>query len=306
MAGAAPPPAELDEPAHLSWVWRSLFEEGQAIDGMGPEKAIEFKANLCILTADGFMQYLKFHFDIEPYSIWIKREQKKWYDFITTLMAMLGACPRLGGGPRRRGHRRGGGGRVGGLRGRCGSQRRRRQWRPAGETKRRRRGLLDRAEQGLLAPGPAGGASSSSSGLPPPQVEVLASGVMTQTLSRPDLFDAPTLEEQLEVQRREQARSAAAAPPQPPLVAAAASLTSRVRSPAGVDAGDSDIFRDDIPAARVHDRMAWTPEEEQRLVEGQRRFGNRWETVRTTCNLRHRTGSQLREKFRNLQRAGVV
>ncbi|CAK0902224.1 unnamed protein product [Prorocentrum cordatum] len=30
-----------------------------AIDGMGPEKAIEFKANLCILTADGFMQYLK-------------------------------------------------------------------------------------------------------------------------------------------------------------------------------------------------------------------------------------------------------
>ncbi len=36
-----------------------LFTLSKAIDGMGPEKAIEFKANLCILTADGFMQYLK-------------------------------------------------------------------------------------------------------------------------------------------------------------------------------------------------------------------------------------------------------
>jgi len=35
---------------------------------------------------------LQFHYDIEPYSIWINREQKKWYDFITTLMAMLGGA----------------------------------------------------------------------------------------------------------------------------------------------------------------------------------------------------------------------
>ncbi|CAK0848174.1 unnamed protein product [Prorocentrum cordatum] len=41
----------------------------QAIDGMGPEKAIEFKANLCILTADGFMQYLKSPSRLRPQPI---------------------------------------------------------------------------------------------------------------------------------------------------------------------------------------------------------------------------------------------
>ncbi|CAK0862171.1 unnamed protein product [Prorocentrum cordatum] len=40
-----------------------------AIDGMGPEKAIEFKANLCILTADGFMQYLKSPSRLRPQPI---------------------------------------------------------------------------------------------------------------------------------------------------------------------------------------------------------------------------------------------
>jgi thiol-disulfide isomerase/thioredoxin len=32
----------------------------------------------------------QFHYDIEPFSIWVKRDEKKWYDFFTSLLAMLG------------------------------------------------------------------------------------------------------------------------------------------------------------------------------------------------------------------------
>mmetsp|Transcript_24133 Transcript_24133/g.63688 ORF Transcript_24133/g.63688 Transcript_24133/m.63688 type:complete len:486 (-) Transcript_24133:48-1505(-) len=33
---------------------------------------------------------VQFHFDIEPFSIWVKREERKWYDFMTSLLAILG------------------------------------------------------------------------------------------------------------------------------------------------------------------------------------------------------------------------
>merc|ERR1712048_1345789 len=32
----------------------------------------------------------QFHFDIEPFSIYLRKDEKKWYDFITSMMAMLG------------------------------------------------------------------------------------------------------------------------------------------------------------------------------------------------------------------------
>mmetsp|Transcript_114474 Transcript_114474/g.323677 ORF Transcript_114474/g.323677 Transcript_114474/m.323677 type:complete len:487 (-) Transcript_114474:65-1525(-) len=32
----------------------------------------------------------QFHFDIEPFSIYVKRDSKKWYEFVTSLMAILG------------------------------------------------------------------------------------------------------------------------------------------------------------------------------------------------------------------------
>jgi len=31
-----------------------------------------------------------FHYDIEPFSIWLKRDSKRWYDFLTSTMAVLG------------------------------------------------------------------------------------------------------------------------------------------------------------------------------------------------------------------------
>jgi len=34
----------------------------------------------------------KFHFDIEPFSIWVKADSKKWYDFCTSLLAILGGA----------------------------------------------------------------------------------------------------------------------------------------------------------------------------------------------------------------------
>merc|ERR1712194_382190 len=50
---------------------------------------ISHQKRLVKLDEDDIPQ-LQFHYDIEPYSVLIKRDPKKWYDFITTVMAMLG------------------------------------------------------------------------------------------------------------------------------------------------------------------------------------------------------------------------
>jgi len=59
-----------------------------------------------------------------------------------------------------------------------------------------------------------------------------------------------------------------------------------------------------IPSRRSH--SAWTEEEELRLVEGHNLYDNRWELIRRKCGLSHRLGTQLREKWRNLVKAGHV
>jgi len=50
------------------------------------------------------------------------------------------------------------------------------------------------------------------------------------------------------------------------------------------------------------ERGGWTQEEEERLIAGQQRYGNHWESIRKKCNLTHRKGTQCREKWRNLDR----
>uniref|UniRef100_A0A7S1WD46 Myb-like domain-containing protein n=1 Tax=Alexandrium catenella TaxID=2925 RepID=A0A7S1WD46_ALECA len=62
--------------------------------------------------------------------------------------------------------------------------------------------------------------------------------------------------------------------------------------------------RDIIPMRRGH--SPWSEEEEVRLIEGYRRYGSAWERIRVTCDLSHRKGTQLREKWRNLVKAGVT
>lgn len=34
----------------------------------------------------------QFHYDFEPFSIWVTRDQKRWYDFLTSLLALLGGA----------------------------------------------------------------------------------------------------------------------------------------------------------------------------------------------------------------------
>lgn len=52
--------------------------------------------------------------------------------------------------------------------------------------------------------------------------------------------------------------------------------------------------------------MAWSEEEENRLIRGHTLYGNSWETIRKSCSLRHRLGTQLKDKWRNLERSGQV
>lgn len=67
---------------------------------------------------------------------------------------------------------------------------------------------------------------------------------------------------------------------------------------------ESSTFYGDVPRMRAY--TPWSDDEELRLVEGQRRYGNQWELIRKRYNLRHRLGTQLREKWRNLNRSGRV
>jgi len=61
------------------------------------------------------------------------------------------------------------------------------------------------------------------------------------------------------------------------------------------------------PAPRgQREQAGWTQEEEARLTDGQKRYGNHWEVIRKKCNFMHRKGTQLREKFRNLDRAAAA
>lgn len=111
--------------------------------------------------------------------------------------------------------------------------------------------------------------------------------------------------------------AAPAGQPGPGTMAAVSSIRHAVPSPvvrshgAGLRAG-ADVFAvscssgpESYSHRSVGSRRSWTPEEEQRLVEGYRSYGSAWETIRKNYALTHRTGVQLKDKYRNLQKAGV-
>lgn len=77
--------------------------------------------------------------------------------------------------------------------------------------------------------------------------------------------------------------------------------TASVGHPAGRSVADD--FSD---AACRSERQPWTDEDVQRLLDGHRRYGPAWENIRMNCNLRHRTGTQLKDKYRNLVKYGQV
>jgi hypothetical protein len=80
---------------------------------------------------------------------------------------------------------------------------------------------------------------------------------------------------------------------------------SQISSGSRVSSRSSDLFSSDL-VVRKDDRSWWSPEDEQRLIEGHRVYGKRWEFLRTQCQLNHKTGVQLKDKIRNLQKNGKI
>jgi len=83
----------------------------------------------------------------------------------------------------------------------------------------------------------------------------------------------------------------------------AASLPSSGSSsiPASSLSAESDGRRP-VPRGQ-REQSGWTQEEEARLTDGHMHYGSQWEMIRKKCNLLHRTGMQLRDKWRNLKAA---
>lgn len=106
-----------------------------------------------------------------------------------------------------------------------------------------------------------------------------------------DIFLAPLLDEMAD-----QGVAKASAAPQ-----GLAPVQRVARSAAPGDPDESEAFRGDVPA-RIRHYLPWTTAEETRLQAGFAKYGKSWETIRTTQGLKHRTGSQIRDKWRSLSR----
>jgi len=61
-----------------------------------------------------------------------------------------------------------------------------------------------------------------------------------------------------------------------------------------------------IAVPKVVKRVHWSPREEQLLIEGYRKYGPAWESIRNNCGLKDRKGTQLREKWVNMVKRGTV
>lgn len=86
---------------------------------------------------------------------------------------------------------------------------------------------------------------------------------------------------------------------------AKASPVRKIRSIAPVEEGDSMVTKGDVPKPR-RGYDVWTESEEQRVIAGFEKYGRQWELIRTTFDLRHRTGSQIKDKWRVLHKRGLV
>ncbi|CAE7191373.1 unnamed protein product, partial [Symbiodinium microadriaticum] len=79
----------------------------------------------------------------------------------------------------------------------------------------------------------------------------------------------------------------------------------RVHSFAQILEGDSFVAQGGAPKSRK-EYSAWTEGEEQRLLEGFRVYGKQWNMISKCCGLQHRSGMQIKDKWRILQRKGLV
>jgi hypothetical protein len=65
---------------------------------------------------------------------------------------------------------------------------------------------------------------------------------------------------------------------------------------------DCQVLQEDVPQ-RPRGYTPWTETEEQRLRDGFKRYGRSWDMIQKTCQLRHRTPGQLKDKWRNLEQS---
>jgi len=79
----------------------------------------------------------------------------------------------------------------------------------------------------------------------------------------------------------------------------------RVHSIAQMLEGDSFVAQGGAPKRRK-EYSAWTEGEEQRLLEGFRIYGKQWNMISKSCGLQHRSGVQIKDKWRTLQKKGLV
>ncbi|CAE7548963.1 unnamed protein product [Symbiodinium sp. CCMP2456] len=79
----------------------------------------------------------------------------------------------------------------------------------------------------------------------------------------------------------------------------------RVHSFAQLVEGDTSVAQAGAPKPRK-EYTVWTEGEEQRLLEGFRIYGKQWNMISKSCGLQHRNGIQIKDKWRNLQKNGLV
>lgn len=94
--------------------------------------------------------------------------------------------------------------------------------------------------------------------------------------------------------------------PEYPIAKAKASHPSHprtVRSAAPVEEGDSMVTRGGIEKPR-RGYNVWTEAEENRVIDGIKRYGKNWSIIRECCNLQHRKSGDIKDKWRVLQKNG--
>ena len=82
-----------------------------------------------------------------------------------------------------------------------------------------------------------------------------------------------------------------------------ATLSAPHRAQAAFDHGESLVADRRVPFCRKA-YTKWTNQEEQNLTRGHNLYGNNWQLIQSSCHLASKDPVQLKDKWRNLVKAG--
>ena len=82
-----------------------------------------------------------------------------------------------------------------------------------------------------------------------------------------------------------------------------ATLSAPHRAQAAFDHGESLVADRRVPVCRKA-YTKWTNQEEQNLTRGHNLYGNNWQLIQSSCHLASKDPVQLKDKWRNLVKAG--